>query len=196
MLTVYRASAGSGKTYLLTGTYLRLLFSQENTYRNILAVTFTNKATDEMKERIIRQLFILSTTPEQSSYYKSLSEEFNFSAAQIKEKSAKILIDILHDFSNFNISTIDRFFQQMVRALTREIGLQGGYEIELDDEKIRAEAIDNMLDSLDDPNNKELLDWVVSFAKAKPQRSKLEYPKRPYVSFKRDIERGLQISIR
>ncbi|MDO5570931.1 MAG: UvrD-helicase domain-containing protein [Bacteroidales bacterium] len=187
MLTVYRASAGSGKTHLLTGTYLHLLFSDENTYRNILAVTFTNKATDEMKERIISQLFILSVTPEKSDYFKSLSNDFNFTADQIRNKSSKILIDILHDFSNFNISTIDRFFQQMVRALTREIGLQGGYDIELDDEKIRTEAIDNMLDSLDEPENKNLLDWIVAFAKDKTDNAQSWDIRADLLSLSREI---------
>ena len=68
MLTVYRASAGSGKTHLLTGTYMRMLFQENTTYENILAVTFTNKATDEMKQRIIEQLHLLATDPAASDY--------------------------------------------------------------------------------------------------------------------------------
>ena len=167
MLTVYRASAGSGKTHLLTGTYLNLLFTEGTDFTNILAVTFTNKATEEMKARIISELNVLFTDTTSSDYYNDISEKFGLNEQQIRDKAGSILIRILHDYSNFNVSTIDKFFQQTIRAFTREIGLQSGYQIELDTTKVRVAAVDRMISELDMPHNKELLTWLMYFAQVK-----------------------------
>ncbi|MDR1161494.1 MAG: UvrD-helicase domain-containing protein, partial [Tannerellaceae bacterium] len=163
MLTIYRASAGAGKTYKLTGEYLKLLFGKEMAYRRILAVTFTNKATDEMKGRIIEELYCLASG-QKSGYVALLQEAYGYDEAFIRAKARKILITILHDYAAFNVSTIDRFFQQTMRAFTREIGLQGGYGIEMDQELVLTEAIDNLLAGLDKPESKELLGWLLRFA--------------------------------
>jgi ATP-dependent exoDNAse (exonuclease V) beta subunit len=166
MLTVYRASAGTGKTYHLTGEYLELLFAGENAYRHILAVTFTNKATDEMKGRIMQELYALSSG-RPSHYLPSLAARQDLSEEQVRQKARQILIAILHDYAAFNISTIDRFFQQIMRAFIREIGLQGGYGIEIDQELVLAEAVDNLLGGLEKPESKELLGWLLRFAEDK-----------------------------
>ena len=110
MLTIYRASAGAGKTHKLTGEYLMLLFSQPGAYRRILAVTFTNKATDEMKTRIVQELYHLASG-RASDYIQLLSSAYSLTERQVREQARKILVAILHDYSAFNISTIDRFFQ-------------------------------------------------------------------------------------
>ncbi len=138
-LKLIKASAGSGKTYTLTNEYINLLFKKERAYRNILAVTFTNKATEEMKRRVVERL-----------HERSLNDE----------RSAKILSQILHDYSSFSISTIDRFFQQTMRAFAREIGKNGAYNVELDTDMVLQEAIDNMMYNLDKEENKYLLDWL------------------------------------
>ncbi|MDR0749339.1 MAG: UvrD-helicase domain-containing protein [Tannerellaceae bacterium] len=166
MLTVYRASAGAGKTYKLTGEYLKLLFSKDMAYRRILAVTFTNKATDEMKGRIIEELYHLASG-KKSGYVQLLHDAYGWNEAVIREKAKKILITVLHDYASFNVSTIDRFFQQTMRAFTREIGLQGGYGIEMDQELVLTEAIDHLLGDLDKPESKELLGWLLRFAEDK-----------------------------
>lgn len=166
MLTVYRASAGAGKTHRLTGEYLKLLFSQPNAYRHILAVTFTNKATDEMKERIIQELYHLAAD-KKSDYIKLLTAAHNLTEEQLRKKAKETLVAILHDYAAFNISTIDKFFQQTMRAFTREIGLQGGYGIEMDQERVLSEAIDNLLVDLEKPESKELLGWLIRFAEEK-----------------------------
>lgn len=85
----------------------------------------------------------------------------------MREQARKILVAILHDYSAFNISTIDRFFQQTMRAFTREIGLQGGYGIEMDQELVLTEAIDNLLADLEKPESKDLLGWLLRFAEDK-----------------------------
>lgn len=166
MLTIYRASAGAGKTHRLTGEYLLLLFSQPGAYRRILAVTFTNKATDEMKGRIVEELFHLASG-QPSDYVQLLVSSYQLTEDKVRRQARKILIAILHDYSAFNISTIDRFFQQTMRAFTREIGLQGGYGIEMDQERVLTEAIDRLLSDLDQPENKELLGWLLRFAEVK-----------------------------
>ena len=166
MLTIYRASAGAGKTHKLTGEYLMLLFSQPGAYRRILAVTFTNKATDEMKTRIVQELYHLASG-RASDYIQLLSSAYSLTERQVREQARKILVAILHDYSAFNISTIDRFFQQTMRAFTREIGLQGGYGIEMDQELVLTEAIDNLLADLEKPESKDLLGWLLRFAEDK-----------------------------
>ena len=133
MLKVYRASAGSGKTFRLTRDYIRLLFDADksNHHRRILAVTFTNKATEEMKSRILLELHQLAKGAV-SPYREELMEHLRLTEEDINSKAAKILINILHDYSSFSISTIDRFFQQVIRAFARDIGVHGGYALELD----------------------------------------------------------------
>ena len=118
MLTIYRASAGAGKTHRLTGEYLSLLFSRPGAFRRILAVTFTNKATDEMKSRIVGELYNLASG-RKSDYVESLSKAYSIPEQDVRDRAQKILVSILHDYSAFNISTIDRFFQQTTRAFAR-----------------------------------------------------------------------------
>ena len=164
MLTVYRASAGSGKTFRLTLEYLKFLFSADNAYLRILAVTFTNKATEEMKRRVIDELNLLAYSVGESLYTESLCRILNVSEQDVQVRSRHLLQTLLHDFSGFNISTIDRFFQQTMRAFTREIGLQGGYNLEIDSNYVLSQAIDNMLFRLEDTENKELLQWLLQFS--------------------------------
>lgn len=165
-LHVYKASAGSGKTHRLTAEYMCLLFSSPYAYRHILAVTFTNRATDEMKTRIIDELANLATG-RKSGYIDLLSTEYGLNEMQVRKEARDVLVRILHDYSSFSVSTIDKFFQQTMRAFTREIGLGGGYNVELDTDKVLGEAIDNMLYDLERTDNKLLLDWLIRFSEEK-----------------------------
>lgn len=161
-LHVIKASAGSGKTHRLTGEYLNLLFSRPNNHRHILAVTFTNKATDEMKSRIVEELHRLASGAG-SGFLKGLMEKFSLDESAIRTTSNTILQTILHDYSSFSVSTIDRFFQQTMRAFTREMGLAGGYNVEVDHNALLLETVDLMLSELDEPDNKELTEWLLRF---------------------------------
>ncbi len=167
-INIYKASAGAGKTYTLAYEYVRLLFASQNAHphRNTLAVTFTNKATDEMKSRIVNELYKLSTGAK-DSYIDKLNEDTMLSEEEIKKNAQKFLIDILHNYSDFNISTIDRFFQQIVRAFTREIGYYGNFGLELDTDPILEQAIGNMLFDLDKTENKGTLDSIEQIIKSK-----------------------------
>lgn len=168
MLKIYRASAGSGKTFQLTKEFIFLLFrgDKPNRHRRILAVTFTNKATEEMKSRVLKELYCLSSG-QTSPYREELMSLKNLSAEAINRQAKTILINILHDYTAFSISTIDRFFQQVIRAFAREIGIHGAYTLELDEERILDQAVDNLFFDLSDEENKQLLDWLSSYIEDK-----------------------------
>ena len=169
MLTIYRASAGTGKTHTLTGDYLRMLFAAPDAYRHILAVTFTNKATEEMKNRILSELYLLASG-QSSDYTGMLTEAYRLTEQQLRSRARTTLIRILHDYSAFNVSTIDHFFQQTVRAFVREIGLPGNYRIEMDRDLVLSEAIDGLLSDLDNDEHKDLLEWLLRFSEEKVEK--------------------------
>ena len=159
-LTIYSASAGSGKTYKLTGIYLTSLFKSRYNYRKILAVTFTHKATAEMKSRILDNLHKLAVG-EKSEYLQDLIAETNKSEVWIRNEAKDILNSILHDFSRFSVSTIDSFFQKILRAFAREVGLHAGFNIELDHSSILSSAIDEMIASA--TSDTQLKNWLTSY---------------------------------
>lgn len=160
MIRIMKASAGSGKTFQLAKTYIRLLLASGDpyAYRHILAVTFTNKSTDDMKSRILKELHILAQKPRASAYYKDFTGEFG-SEERIRELSGKLLTNMLHDYSAFAVSTIDRFFQRTLKAFAREIGHFASYQVELDKKSLVHESVDRILDGLTE-GDKDLLDWL------------------------------------
>ena len=163
-IDIYKASAGSGKTFRLTGEYIKMLFSDESEYRHILAVTFTNKATDQMKQRILNELYLLSKTPEKSAYIDEIISYTNKDADAIADYSRSVLKRILHDYSAFNISTIDTFFQGVMRAFSRELGKMSTYNVEINDSDLISMAVDRMFISLDKSENAKLLDWLIKYS--------------------------------
>lgn len=162
MLQLYRASAGSGKTFRLTQHYIQMLFDdhQSGAHRRILAVTFTNKATDEMKLRIISELDRLACG-KASPFREPLMSRYKWEAEKVNQRAEQLLKEILHDYSFFAVSTIDRFFQQVLRNFAREIGLHGGYSIEIETDEILEKAIDALLSQLDSKEDKQLFDWLM-----------------------------------
>ncbi len=164
MLTIYKASAGSGKTFQLVVEYLRLLIENPFNYKHILAVTFTNKATNEMKGRILEQLFKLGSN-QKSPYLESLQKELGCSEEHVRQRAQHVLKNILHDFNRFSINTIDSFTQRVIKAFNRELGISPNFALELDDSLILEEAVDNLLSKID--RDKKLLDWLVKFSEEK-----------------------------
>lgn len=165
MLKVYSASAGSGKTFRLAKEYIKLLFRHEYAYRNILAVTFTNKATEEMKSRILEQLNVLASCPEKSPYYEDIASACGFSAKETAETARNVLERIMNDYTAFSVSTIDRFFQRTMRAFARELGLYGSYSVDLDRMAVYSEGIDDVVDSIGgDSTDPALIGWLVEMA--------------------------------
>lgn len=163
-LKIYKASAGSGKTFRLALEYLKIALSNEWNYKNILAVTFTNKATTEMKERVIEELYVLAKE-KPSAYLSLLQEEMGLNAFEIADRARKSLKRILHDYSRFSISTIDSFFQRVIKSFNRELGINVAYQVDLEDNLILEEAVDELLLSIEE--NPELLEWLKKFANEK-----------------------------
>ena len=167
MLTLYKASAGSGKTYTLAYEYIRLLLTgrRADTHRHILAVTFTKKATAEMKERILKEIYLLSTDPDHSPYTERLQTDIHLSAEQISQRATDCLHAILQDYTRFAVLTIDSFFQQVVRSFAREVGLSAQYDIELDSEGVVNRAVDDLIFAMNHrQTTDELRSWLHSFA--------------------------------
>ncbi|MCE1198867.1 MAG: UvrD-helicase domain-containing protein [Marinilabiliales bacterium] len=157
-LSIYKASAGSGKTYRLVGDFLEKLFLRPSTYKHMLAVTFTNKATAEMKERILLELASISQG--QPSRYPELLEICG-SEQLLKEKASEILSLILHDYSRFSIMTIDSFFQRIIRSFARDIRLNASFRTEIDNRQILSDAVDLLFQDLEE--NSLLMNWMISF---------------------------------
>ena len=148
-LKVGRASAGSGKTFTLTLEYLTLLVQNPDNYRHILAVTFTNKATNEMKSRIIETLHKVATNhPSAQIIEDKLHEKTGESAATIRERCQLALSKILHDYSHFRIETIDSFFQSIIRDLARELNLTANLSVDLNSEEALEEAVAQMIERM------------------------------------------------
>lgn len=161
-LQVYKASAGSGKTFTLAVQYIKQLLLNPHAYRHILAVTFTNKATAEMKERILGQLYGLSRSDAASeSYMVKLREETGLEESAIREAAGEALKNIIHDYSRFRIETIDSFFQSVMRNLARELELGANLTIELRVKEVISDAVDQMIEKLD--RKSPVLNWLIEY---------------------------------
>jgi ATP-dependent exoDNAse (exonuclease V) beta subunit len=165
-LKILQASAGSGKTFSLAAHYLTLLFSGENKYREILAVTFTNKATEEMKTRILEVLkgFAIGDTAKKIEDYRNivLAAHPDLNAETLKLKADQVYRKILHDYSRFAVSTIDGFVQKVIRGFAFELGLNADYTLEMNYDKVKDELVQKLDDSLND--NQQLLQWIIDLA--------------------------------
>ena len=162
-LTVYKASAGSGKTFTLAVEYIKLLILNPRAYRHILAVTFTNKATAEMKERILEQLYgIYIADADSDSYLNRIVEETGRDREEIRKAAGTALGYMLHDYSRFRVETIDSFFQSVMRNLARELELSPNLNIELNNTEVLSDAVDSMIEKLDStsPTLAWLLDYI------------------------------------
>ena len=148
--SIYDASAGSGKTYALVKEYLKIILSskQNDAYRNILAITFTNKAVHEMKSRIVGSLSeFTKDEPSQKVFdlMQDLSKDLGLSIIEIKTKSQQIIKHIIHNYAAFDISTIDKFTHKVIRAFAHDLGLPMTFEVSLDSENLLTEAVDAII---------------------------------------------------
>ena len=150
-LKIYRASAGSGKTFTLALEYIKLLIADPKSYRSILAVTFTNKATAEMKERILGKLYGVANGLESAADYTAKIKEQlpGYSDEKIRQRAGEAIENILHDYGHFRIQTIDAFFQSILRGLAKELDLNGDMEISLDGEELLNNAVDAYIKKLE-----------------------------------------------
>jgi len=159
-LEIYKASAGSGKTFQIVSEYLKLVFRRPGAYKNILAVTFTNKATAEMKDRILKELYVLSSG-KPSGHLGYLMKEASLTENEVRYTAGRILKLILHDYSRFSISTIDSLFQRVIRAFSREMHLNPNYRTQIDNKEVLEEAVNLLFLEID--QNEELRNWMLEY---------------------------------
>ena len=148
--SIYDASAGSGKTYALVKEYLKIILTanKNDAYRNILAITFTNKAVHEMKSRIVGSLSEFAKdepSAKAEDLMKDLAVETQLSIIQIKSKSQQIIKHIIHNYAAFDISTIDKFTHKVIRAFAHDLNLPMTFEVSLDTENLLTEAVDAII---------------------------------------------------
>ena len=170
-LKIYRASAGSGKTFTLALEYIKLLVENPYAYRSILAVTFTNKATAEMKERILGKLYGVANRSESAKgYLDKLKEQLpGINEETIVSNAGKALELLLHDYGHFRIQTIDAFFQSVLRSLAKELDLNGDMEISLDGVELLEDAVDTYIRNLE-PDTRNIAQ-VIHFVEEKLEKS-------------------------
>lgn len=185
MLHLYKASAGSGKTFTLAYEYIKMLLgvkqpdgryrlntsARGESHRSILAITFTNKATEEMKRRILHELAVLAHMEpgwvKQSPYIDRLCADFSATEEQVSRASERALKSLLMDFSYFNVSTIDAFFQVVLRTFAREAELMGNYELELDNDRAIDFGVNELFSWLnsepDAPGADRVVQWITRY---------------------------------
>ncbi|MDR2653311.1 MAG: UvrD-helicase domain-containing protein [Prevotellaceae bacterium] len=170
-LVVYKASAGSGKTFRLSVEYIKLLIENPKSYKNILAVTFTNKATAEMKNRIISELYGLAKNLDESQrYLQTVCDETQKSKDEICSRAALALTLILHDYGKFRVETIDSFFQTILRNMAKELGIGTNFNISLNDNDILQHAIALMIDNANEKS--DLFQWLREYISQKIEENK------------------------
>lgn len=161
-LTVYKASAGSGKTFTLATEYIRLLVENPQSYRNILAVTFTNKATEEMKMRILSQLYgIWKRLPESDNYLSVIQTKTGLNPDVISERAGQALNNLTHNYNYFRVETIDTFFQSVLRNMARELDLTTNLRIGLNDNQVEELAVDQLIEDL--TTTDVMLQWILKY---------------------------------
>ena len=144
---IYKSSAGSGKTYTLSKNYIRLALKSKNNYKKILAVTFTNKAAEEMKSRILQMIHQIANGEEKDLIIE-FSKFYNVSPEEIIFRSNNLKSKILHNYSYFSITTIDTFFYSIIQSFTRDLKFRGKFNIEMDLDFVANEVVDNFLTNI------------------------------------------------
>ena len=173
-LSIYKASAGAGKTFTLTVEYILLLLRKgRKEFEHTLAVTFTNKATAEMKERILETLYGLKhNIPECDGYLKviqmrlqELGEEMG--DEMIRQRAGEALSSILHDYTHFRVETIDSFFQSVLRNLAHELGLTANLQVELNNDEVISRSVDRVIENMQ--NRKDVQGWIMDYVEEQLQ---------------------------
>ena len=161
-LTVYKASAGSGKTFTLAVEYISLLVENPLSYKNTLAVTFTNKATEEMKMRILSQLYgIWQQLPDSQDYFDAVAKKTQLDPALIAQRAGIALQNLLGNYNYFRVETIDTFFQSILRNMARELELTTNLKIGLNDTQVMEMAVDQLIADL--TTQDVMLQWILKY---------------------------------
>lgn len=163
-LLVYSASAGSGKTYTLALKYIAMAVATDRAsdFTNILAVTFTNMATAEMKDRILKQLDNLARGGTDKDFLENLIKETQISKDVLVRRAKGLLAAIMHDYDHFRVETIDSFFQTLLTNLAHELKLPRGFKVDLDDKAVVSQSVDRMLLGVGNEANADLTSMIIS----------------------------------
>ena len=179
---IYNASAGSGKTFTLVKSFLQLILATKNVeaYKTLLAITFTNKAVNEMKERVIGQLLLFATTDSQveqdekrasdDAMFLQLAEQLHLTHKELQERSQKVLKHILHNYAGFTITTIDGFNQRLIRSFAFELKLNPNFEVFIETDELLRLAIENLFKKTDE--NQLLTQLLLEFSRDKIEEDK------------------------
>mgnify|MGYP001579272247 CR=1 FL=1 len=175
MFKIYNASAGSGKTYTLVKDYLKIILTSEDylPHRHILAITFTNKAVEVMKRRILDTLMRFSKPSilqSNDTLFLELSKELKFSSKALHHKSQVLIHKILHNYGSFEVSTIDKFNQKLIRTFAYDLELPMNFEVELDKDSLLKQAVDRLIHKAGD--DRELTKVLVQYALSKTDDDK------------------------
>ncbi len=155
---IYKSSAGSGKTYTLVKEYLKIVLRNPEDYKHTLAITFTNKAADEMRQRVLEKLIALS---ENNDPYLEKTLKDEGLTVNVQSSAKDVLNKILHNYSGFSITTIDSFSYKIIRAFARELSLHLGYTIEIDTDSVMNKIVDDLLDEIG--TDEELTRYIEDF---------------------------------
>ncbi len=166
---ILNASAGSGKTYQLAYKYVHDVIDQPSLYRHILAVTFTNKATEEMKSRILKEIHALASG-EESSYMTTLCNELALDAQTVRKRATEVQSKILHDYSRFTVLTIDTFFQRILRAFIKELGIDLNYNVEIETASVLAKSAESLIEQI--TVDQDLQRWLTAFVQERIDEGK------------------------
>ena len=173
-LSIYKASAGAGKTFTLTVEYILLLLRKgRKEFEHTLAVTFTNKATAEMKERILETLYGLhNRIPECDGYLKVIQKRLQeldeeMGEEMIRQRAGEALSAILHDYTHFRVETIDSFFQSVLRNLAHELGLTANLQVELNNDEVISRSVDRVIENMQ--NRKDVQGWITDYVEEQLQ---------------------------
>lgn len=163
---IYNASAGSGKTYALAKVYLKIILASPQNFKKILAITFTNKAVNEMKHRILNSLFEFSTTrsiQDASPLFKDIINETDYTFKELSALGKVRLKQILHNYAFFDISTIDKFTHRLIRTFAKDLKIPQNFEVVLDVDLLLQEAVERVIGKAgEDPEfTKVLLDFAL-----------------------------------
>ncbi len=191
MFKIYSASAGAGKTYQLVRDFLRISLGTTNSaqFMRILAVTFTNKAANEMKVRIVDQLKELASPDinHSGSMLQDLCEDLGLTASQVSQRAASCLSTILHEYSAFAVSTIDGFTNRLIRSFARDLQVSSSYEVEMENDEMLQEAIDEMLSRLTERS--DTTDIILGFVEEQLEEGRSPRPEHSLMEAGRNLFR-------
>lgn len=186
-LEILNASAGSGKTYHLVRQYIQLLIADDvshSNFKHLLAMTFTNKAALEMKERIVQALNGISTRDISYETLKdALSLDLNAEAEKVISRCQKVLETILHQYEDFHVMTIDKFNLRLIKSFSRDLDLPGEFEVVLDETELIETVVDDLLNQLGDPSKGVLNDLMIQYAKSNVDEEKTWNFRRNLIEF-------------